>query len=475
MNFVDAIIQKGGEIYLVGGTNRDRFFNIIHNHNKISSDYDILVRLLSIDELMCILSQYGTIKEVGKSFGIIIFKTAINSLSGNDSFEFDVALPRREVSTGTGYRDFEIIADPSIPIEVDLQRRDATINAIAVRVYSIDDIFNLQVYQLQGTDSGGRDSSDRDLSDRKSSGRESIRHESIIDPFNGINDIYGKLWNAVGDPYHRFLEDPTRIMRALRQCSELGLELEENTKSAIIHHSDLLRLIDSDSSVRITDELIRMLKGSHCAKHIDFILNKSKIGDELLLTSETDRSNSGCVRIYETMQMAVDQNLSIEERLMLLLITYKTDIPRWIKKFNLSAAPNFPKDRIPFLLYDVYNISNLINLDFNLRDNVVKLRWFIVNNKSVKNVLALFRVFYIINSSNNIRSLSEMNELILKHSNVILSQNDLDMNGNDLQNLFNLKGKQIGDMKKLVFEKVVDMEISNTFDDIKTFINKYLY
>lgn len=469
MNFVDAIIQKGGEIYLVGGTNRDRFFNIIHNHNKISTDYDILVRLLSIDELMCILSQYGTIKEVGKSFGIIIFKTSINSLGGkdsfgndsfgNDSFEFDVALPRKEVSTGTGYRDFEIVADPSIPIEVDLQRRDATINAIAVRVYSINDI--LRVYQSQGTESGGHNSIGRD---------------SIIDPFNGIKDIYGKLWTAVGDPYHRFLEDPTRIMRALRQCSELGLELEHNTKSAIIHHSDLLRLIDSDSSVRITDELIRMLKGSHCAKHIDFILNKSKIGNELLLTntSETKSSNSSCDKIYETMQMAVDQNLSIEERLMLLLITCETDIPKWIKRFNLSAAPNFPKDRILFLLYNVYSINNLINLDFNLRDNIVKLRWFIVNHKSVENVLALFRVFYIINS-NNIRSLNEMNELILEHSKVILSQNDLAMNGNELQNLFNLKGKQIGDMKKLVFEKVVDMEISNTFDAIKTFINKYLY
>ena len=46
----------------------------------------------------------------------------------------ELAPPRREVSTGPGRHDFEIVVDPAAPVEEDLGRRDFTINAMARRL-----------------------------------------------------------------------------------------------------------------------------------------------------------------------------------------------------------------------------------------------------------------------------------------------------------------------------------------------------
>jgi len=46
----------------------------------------------------------------------------------------EIAPPRREVSTGPGRHDFEIVVDPTATVEEDLARRDFTINAMARRL-----------------------------------------------------------------------------------------------------------------------------------------------------------------------------------------------------------------------------------------------------------------------------------------------------------------------------------------------------
>src|SRR5204862_213498 len=74
-------------------------------------------------------------------------------------------------------------------------------------------------------------------------------------------DLKNKIWRAVGDPFKRFVEDPTRIMRALRQSVEMGLSLDHDTMASIVTNYKLLNEIAKESIVRITDELIRLLHG----------------------------------------------------------------------------------------------------------------------------------------------------------------------------------------------------------------------
>ncbi len=102
-------------------------------------------------------------------------------------------------------------------IEEDLSRRDFTINAVA---YHPD--------------------------------------EGFIDPYGGIADAQTGVLRCVGDPVTRFNEDALRILRALRFAAVYDLQLECETRNAILHCAPTLSSIAHE---RVQSELRRMLTG----------------------------------------------------------------------------------------------------------------------------------------------------------------------------------------------------------------------
>ena len=106
-------------------------------------------------------------------------------------------------------------------IEVDLARRDFTMNAIAW---------------------GGPAGVATD--------------PAIVDPYDGVADIGAGLIRAVGDPAARFQEDALRILRAVRFAATLGFELEAVTLAAIREHGPLSAHLSGE---RVLGELDRLL------------------------------------------------------------------------------------------------------------------------------------------------------------------------------------------------------------------------
>ncbi|HEX3044257.1 MAG TPA: CCA tRNA nucleotidyltransferase [Bacillota bacterium] len=78
----------------------------------------------------------------------------------------------------------------------------------------------------------------------------------VVDYVQGIPDIRQGLIRAIEAPAARFTEDPLRMMRAVRFCSQLGFELEASTLEAITAEADL---ITRASPERIRDELVKIL------------------------------------------------------------------------------------------------------------------------------------------------------------------------------------------------------------------------
>jgi tRNA nucleotidyltransferase/poly(A) polymerase len=48
----------------------------------------------------------------------------------------------------------------------------------------------------------------------------------LIDPFGGLEDLERGVIRAVRSPVARFMEDPERILRAIRFAVKLGFEIE---------------------------------------------------------------------------------------------------------------------------------------------------------------------------------------------------------------------------------------------------------
>ncbi len=86
---------------------------------------------------------------------------------------------------------------------------------------------------------------------------------SVIDYVGGLEDLKKRVIRTIGDPNVRFLEDPVRMIRAIRHASRVGFDFETNTWDAIkVHHEQ----IKNCSRARVLEEFLRELsRGSSYA------------------------------------------------------------------------------------------------------------------------------------------------------------------------------------------------------------------
>lgn len=237
INKIESAISTIGDsrLYFVGGFVRDCVLGIPYK------DIDFVVCGMPfdsehVDDALSAIEQalnkipLARVKEVGKSFGIV--KATI------DGEEFDFALPRiSESKVGTSHTAFVVVLDPSEKIEIDLSRRDFTMNAMAMT-----------------TDF------------------------ELIDPFNGEEAIKNGLIETVGGPHSRFSEDPLRILRGMQFASRFDFKIEEKTLKAM---SDYAHLIAYVSGERIYEEIKKAF--SKNIKENNFVTNflSGDIGKEI--------------------------------------------------------------------------------------------------------------------------------------------------------------------------------------------------
>ena len=211
-NLIQALEEAGYEAYYVGGCVRDAIMD------RIGGDIDITTsatpeEVKEVFESRRVIEtgiQHGTVTvldDYGVPFEITTFRTD-GSYSDNrhpDSVQFVRNLKE------------------------DLQRRDFTINAIAM--------------DIRG---------------------------NLVDPFGGEADIAAGIIRTVGDPDARFGEDALRIMRAMRFAAVLGddakaFAIEEKTSEAMFRNKELLANVSAE---RIFVELKKLVVGKNAGNVI---------------------------------------------------------------------------------------------------------------------------------------------------------------------------------------------------------------
>jgi tRNA nucleotidyltransferase (CCA-adding enzyme) len=199
----EEVLGREGDLYLVGGVVRD----LLIGEDDDSPDIDYVVCGVEYDRLGELLEPYGATNLVGRSFGVIKFKTP-------EGPTVDISLPRTELSTGHGHREFEVRHDPLLPIERDLERRDFTVNSMAFH-----------------------------LGDMR-----------IIDPLGGLDDLRNRILRVNSDI--SFVEDPLRILRGVQFMARFHLTIDEATRGLMEDHCNLIGTVSLE---RIRDELSKLM------------------------------------------------------------------------------------------------------------------------------------------------------------------------------------------------------------------------
>ena len=208
-SIIRELNNRGHEAYVVGGSIRDVLIGLV------PKDYDI--------------TTSATPEEVMK-----VFKKTIPTGIKHGTVEVVMGDGAYDVTTYRSEGDYINKRYPANVIFIDnlvedLRRRDITINAMA---------YNTE--------------------------------KGIIDPFNGIEDIKGRLIKAVGNPIERFKEDALRILRAVRLATTLDFNIEENTLQAIVETMDGLRFISVE---RIREELDNILMSDNPSRGISMLFH----------------------------------------------------------------------------------------------------------------------------------------------------------------------------------------------------------
>ncbi|MCQ4348154.1 polynucleotide adenylyltransferase PcnB [Pseudomonas stutzeri] len=80
--------------------------------------------------------------------------------------------------------------------------------------------------------------------------------ERILDYAQGVHDIRNRLVRLIGDPEQRYLEDPVRMLRAVRFAAKLDFAIEKHSAAPIRR---LAPLLDDIPAARLFDEVLKLL------------------------------------------------------------------------------------------------------------------------------------------------------------------------------------------------------------------------
>lgn len=202
--------------WVIGGFVRDQILG------RPSKDIDIVVIGDGIELATRVAARLGPKVRVSvfKNYGTAMIHTA-------DDTEIEFVGARKESYHATS-RNPEV--EPGT-LEDDQNRRDFTINALAISLNSDDE-------------------------------------GALLDPFEGRADLELKILRTPLDPDITFSDDPLRIMRAVRFAAQLGFHIHPDTFDAIGRNGHRLKIISKE---RISEEFNKILLSEKPSVGIDLM------------------------------------------------------------------------------------------------------------------------------------------------------------------------------------------------------------
>ncbi|GAB2812650.1 CCA tRNA nucleotidyltransferase [Ferruginibacter profundus] len=201
--------------YLIGGFVRDKILG------RNSKDMDVVCVGDGIALAHAVAQQFTPKPEVHffKNFGTaqIKFEGLEIEFVGARKESYDFSSRKPAVESGT--------------LEDDQNRRDFTINALAISLNAAD-------------------------------------YGVLIDPFNGIKDLEQKMLQTPLAPGITFSDDPLRMMRAIRFATQLNFTIEEKTLAAISENAGRIKIVSGE---RIADELNKIVLASKPSVGFDLL------------------------------------------------------------------------------------------------------------------------------------------------------------------------------------------------------------
>ena len=364
-------------IYLVGGAVRDQLLNI----PVVDKDY--LVVGSSPQEMID-----SGFKPIGKDFPVFL----------HPKTKEEYALARTEKKVGIGHKGFTFYASPEVTLEQDLERRDITINAIALD-----------------------------------------ENNNYIDPFNGIDDLKNNVIRHVSPAFE---EDPLRVLRVARFKAKLiSFTIHKKTydlMSGIVRSGEINNL----SAERMMMELKKGFEQEHAFSMLE-VLNDCGAIDYIFPKIEFKNNKD---KIKNVLDASHHLCKSAPNKRLLLFLLAANSIDnnidnRIYENINKISLPSFEKGLIKLI---EKNISELVQFSSLENSKQLDLLYSFDFFRRPEILNESFELLELIKKDNKNHSLLiELSRKLIKNFQKLIrnNQNEIDKS---------LSGEQI---KKAIYEE----------------------
>jgi poly(A) polymerase len=195
----DLFVAQGHELALVGGPVRDAFLG------RTSPDLDFTTSASPAQTLAVLRPWADAHWDIGREFGTIGARRG--------PLTVEVTTYRADAYDGQTRKPVVAFGDR---LEDDLVRRDFTVNAMALRLPSLE----------------------------------------FVDPCAGLPDLAAQVLRTPGAPEVSFGDDPLRMMRAARFAAQLGLTVAPEVRRAMEEMAGTIGIVSAE---RVRDELTKLL------------------------------------------------------------------------------------------------------------------------------------------------------------------------------------------------------------------------
>ena len=435
--------------FLVGGCVRDLMLNPLAE----SIDVDIMVEGDGIDFAEKLARKINVPK-------IVPFKKFATAKIPFKDYEIEVASARLEKYDESSRNPSEVVMSN---IEDDLLRRDFTINAMAV----------------------------------------SLNKENFgefFDPFNGMEDLSKNILRTPLDSDTTFSDDPLRMMRAAYFASKLSLAIDPSCLESIKNNAERITIVSQE---RKTNELLKILGTKKPSIGLN-ILQEAGLMEfvfpEISVMYGLDQSNEYHHKdiFYHTLEV-VDNAAQLSDKLDLRLAALVHDIAK-PKTRRLSKSKGYT-----FYGHDdvgarmLKGISSHMKFSNSTRDYIAKLtalhlrpislakkdvtdsairRLIVDAGEEIDDLMKLCRADITTKNPKNITKYLGNFDRVEKRMNEVIEIDKLKafqspVRGDEIMKMFDLSpGKEVGKIKTMVEDAIINGEISNDYSSAMTFLDQ---
>ena len=347
-------------------------------------------------------------------------------------------------------------------IQEDLERRDFTINALAIEVDQkyLQEVFNQKEikenYLIENS------------------------QFQLIDDHHGQTDIDKRIIRTVGKPDQRFTEDALRMLRAIRLAVQLNMDIDTETYFAIKFHNNLLKFVSFE---RIRDEFFKILSSKNPAKGIEMLDETGllkQIIPELYPGIGMQQRGHHTTDVWTHSIDALKYCPSKDPVVRLATLLHDIGKPPSYKEENEeitfynhdilgSRLASKIASRLKLSKRDIQRVFILVRYHmFHYQEyhSDASIRRFIrrVGFENIDDILDLREGDRLGSGAKKTSwRLEEMKKRIIEQLNQPMGLDDLDINGNDLMNELSLKpGPILGEILDKLLEKVLENPNLNT-------------